>query len=340
MISQAELEKPVNGDHSTTVIEDVEEEDEDEDENEQQQQQPGHGIERAKRPERAERNNLNGGTGNRTKTADIEKRKSFADMKLAQVASGGQPWNFEQLQEEENGTKMNSDDEALCCNGDSKMSTGDNDVTVDKLDESIESNGENVIGEYDIGHVPSPGSKSSNRVYDPVTEESPELQVKIADLGNACWITHHFTEDIQTRQYRSLEVLLGAGYGPPADIWSAACMAFEMATGDYLFEPHSGEDYSRDEDHLAHVIELMGNIPRHIAFSGKYSREFFNKKGELRHITKLKPWGLFSVLTEKYEWDPEIAQSFADWLLPMLAFDPNDRATAEECLAHPFVVDV
>lgn len=34
----------------------------------------------------------------------------------------------------------------------------------------------------------------------------------------------HFTDDIQTRQYRSLEVLLGAGYGTPADIWSTACM--------------------------------------------------------------------------------------------------------------------
>ena len=52
-----------------------------------------------------------------------------------------------------------------------------------------------------------------------------------------------------------------------------------MATGDYLFEPHSGEDYSRDEDHLAHIIELLGEIPRHIANTGKYSRVFFNKKG-------------------------------------------------------------
>lgn len=34
----------------------------------------------------------------------------------------------------------------------------------------------------------------------------------------------HFCEEIQTRQYRSLEVLLGSEYGPPADIWSVACM--------------------------------------------------------------------------------------------------------------------
>jgi serine/threonine protein kinase len=54
----------------------------------------------------------------------------------------------------------------------------------------------------------------------------------------------------------------------------------------------------------------------------------------------LKPWGLLSVLTEKYEWEPELAQAFADWLLPMLAFDPNDRATAEESLRHDFLSDV
>jgi len=181
---------------------------------------------------------------------------------------------------------------------------------------------------------------TDSRKPDPCTEVVPELTVKIADLGNACWVHHHFTEDIQTRQYRSLEVLLGAGYGTPADIWSTACMAFELATGDYLFEPHSGEDYTRDEDHLAHIIELAGYIPRHIALSGKYSKEYFRKTGELRHITKLKPWPLYDVLTEKYEWDPKTAKEFSDWLIPMLAFEPSERATAMDCINHPFLADV
>ena len=56
--------------------------------------------------------------------------------------------------------------------------------------------------------------------------------------------------------------------------------AFELATGDYLFEPHSGENYSRDEDHLAHIIELLGPVPRSIALMGKYSSEFFTKRGK------------------------------------------------------------
>jgi serine/threonine protein kinase len=51
----------------------------------------------------------------------------------------------------------------------------------------------------------------------------------------------------------------------------------------------------------------------------------------------LKPWGLFEVLTEKYEWPAKDAQEFAEFLLPMLAFDPKDRATAASCLEHPWL---
>lgn len=184
---------------------------------------------------------------------------------------------------------------------------------------------------------PSITSKSESKVDPDPAFIDCDFEVKIADLGNACWVDKHFTEDIQTRQYRSLEVLLGAGYGTSADIWSTACMAFELATGDYLFEPHSGEDYCRDEDHLAHIIELLGEIPRRITAQGKNSKFFFNKKSELRHITGLKPWGLEEVLTEKYDWCRKDAEEFAAFLKPMLDFDPDRRATAAQCLQHPWL---
>lgn len=38
------------------------------------------------------------------------------------------------------------------------------------------------------------------------------LYFKIADMGNACYTHKHFSEDIQTREYRSPEVLLGQDY--------------------------------------------------------------------------------------------------------------------------------
>lgn len=193
-------------------------------------------------------------------------------------------------------------------------------------------------------HSSSPSEKSSSSDKNSLNRPDPvrqicDIPVKIADLGNACWTFLHFTDDIQTRQYRALEVLIGAGYGPPADIWSTACMAFELATGDYLFEPNSGENFSRNDDHLAHIIELLGPIPREICLGGEKSRRYFNRRGELHNIPKLKPWGLLDVLVEKYEWDEEEARSFTDFLIPMLAFDPTKRATAADCLQHPWLKD-
>ncbi len=49
-------------------------------------------------------------------------------------------------------------------------------------------------------------------------------------------------------------------------------MLFELITGDFLFEPRKGESYSKNDDHLAQIIELLGKIPKRFAMSGRYSR--------------------------------------------------------------------
>lgn len=74
----------------------------------------------------------------------------------------------------------------------------------------------------------SPLSSSSSS-----SDSSPSLNpppfhpvlVKIADLGNATPSKRHFTEDIQTRQYRSPEAIIGrSDWDCRVDIWSVACV--------------------------------------------------------------------------------------------------------------------
>ncbi|XP_053545347.1 LOW QUALITY PROTEIN: SRSF protein kinase 3-like [Bombina bombina] len=169
------------------------------------------------------------------------------------------------------------------------------------------------------------------------TGNADMLGVKIADLGSACWTYKPFSEEIQTQQYRALEVLLGSGYSTPADMWSTACMAFEMATSFYLFEPHAGKAFSRNEDHIACMIELLGRIPQKVVASGKNSPMFFNKQGDLLRIPYLYPCGLYDMLVSRHKWQKNEALMFASFLLPMLEYAPEKRATADKCLQHPWL---
>merc|ERR1712232_1246019 len=111
---------------------------------------------------------------------------------------------------------------------------------------------------------------------------------KVADLGNACWVERHFSDDIQTRQYRGPETIINAGYDTSADIWSLACMIFELVTGDYLFDPKASDEYPRDEDHLALFQDLLGPFPLEFVRKGKKFPLFFNRKGQLRHVKERK----------------------------------------------------
>jgi serine/threonine-protein kinase SRPK3 len=91
-----------------------------------------------------------------------------------------------------------------------------------------------------------------------------------------------------------------------------------MITGDFLFEPRKGNNYDKDDDHLAQMMELLGRMPKNMALSGKHSSKYFDKAGYLKKIRGLNYWPLQKVLMEKYKVKDGEAKALTEFLMPML----------------------
>lgn len=91
-------------------------------------------------------------------------------------------------------------------------------------------------------------------------------------------------------------------------------MIFEMLTGDFLFEPRKGPTFSKNDDHLAQMMELLGQFPKDFCLRGKNSKKYFNSNGQLRRIPQLHFWSLKQVLIEKYKFKVNEAEVLADLL--------------------------
>ena len=79
--------------------------------------------------------------------------------------------------------------------------------------------------------------------------------IKIIDFGSSCLTTKKMYTYIQSRFYRSPEVLLGLPYSQKIDMWSLGCVLVEMHTGEPLF---GGVDQL---DQLNRIINMMGMVP-------------------------------------------------------------------------------
>jgi serine/threonine protein kinase len=60
-------------------------------------------------------------------------------------------------------------------------------------------------------------------------------EIKVIDLGSSCFMSDNLNMYIQSRSYRSPEVILGLPYDKKIDIWSLGCILAELYTGEVSF---------------------------------------------------------------------------------------------------------
>lgn len=154
---------------------------------------------------------------------------------------------------------------------------------------------------------------------------------------------------IQSRFYRSPEVLLGIPYDLSIDMWSLGCILVEMHTGEPLF---SGSD---EVDQMNKIIEVLGMPPKHLLDQAHKTRKFFDKlvtdgSYVLKNDRKYKAPGtrkihdILGVETggpggrRAGETGHSISDylKFKDLIMRMLDFDPKTRVTPYYALQHNF----
>ncbi|KAH8888249.1 kinase-like protein [Thozetella sp. PMI_491] len=165
----------------------------------------------------------------------------------------------------------------------------------------------------------------------------PAYTVKIADFGLARE-THSklpYTTYVSTRWYRAPEVLLRAGeYSAPVDIWAVGAMAVEVATLKPLF-PGGNE-----VDQVWRVCEIMGSPGNWYNKAGARVgggdwREGTRLAGKLGFsFPKMAPHAMDTIL-QAPQW-PASLSHFVTWCL---MWDPKNRPTSSQALAHEYFVD-
>ena len=104
--------------------------------------------------------------------------------------------------------------------------------------------------------------------------EPKRSHIKIIDFGSSCQGDHKPFTYIQSRFYRSPEVILGCEYSTAIDMWSLGCILIEMHSGEPLF---SGQNES-EQMYLFH--QSRGTPPEEMLQEGRKTSQFYEKIGD------------------------------------------------------------
>ena len=94
--------------------------------------------------------------------------------------------------------------------------------------------------------------------------------IKIVDFGSSCQLGKRIYQYIQSRFYRSPEVLLGIPYDMAIDMWSLGCILVEMHTGEPLFTG------ANELDQMNKIVEVLGMPPKILLENAVKERKFFD----------------------------------------------------------------
>lgn len=189
--------------------------------------------------------------------------------------------------------------------------------------------------------------------------------IKLVDFGSACHEKQTVYTYIQSRFYRSPEVLLGLPYSSAIDMWSLGCIAVELFLGLPLFPGTS--EYNQ----ICRIVEMLGLPPQWMLDNGKQTQEFFSvytdefgrksyrlksleqyskehnvqeqpskkyfKATTLPDIVKTYPMSRKSGKSADVHKEMANRSSFIDFVTGLLNMNPHERWTPQQAKLHPFI---
>eukprot|EP00158_Paraphelidium_tribonemae_P004940 Partr_v1_DN27068_c0_g1_i2_m29105 putative dual-specificity tyrosine-(Y)-phosphorylation regulated kinase len=162
--------------------------------------------------------------------------------------------------------------------------------------------------------------------------------IKVIDFGSSCFFDEKIYTYIQSRFYRSPEIVLGLPYGSAIDMWSVGCILAELYTGYPIFP-------AQDEQELiACVMEIFGPPPIDLLMKASRRKLFFHSNFTARQsanpktrIRRVSSRPLEMVLKSPSGSNSANHAAFVDFIRRCLTWDPEFRLTPGQALEHPFV---
>jgi serine/threonine-protein kinase SRPK3 len=182
---------------------------------------------------------------------------------------------------------------------------------------------------------------------DPTPDDLCGLNIALSDWGVSSWVDNHLLTTIQPELLRAPEVIIGAPWGPPADIWNLGAITVELLERQTLFNGSSaidGYEYATPQ-HLWEMTDLLGPFPKTLLEKGRpeiVGRLFTTdepgfKDGTVKGANPYERAPFDDWITCV---DGDDRLDFYHMLRGMMCIDPEERMTARELLEQAWLKDV